>query len=446
MNSDDLKRSHQIAVNYDRAVPKRWEIARSDQFLATERRQVTPDQFRTADVIHYSIPNVQQAGTGLIEEGADIESAKQVIKEPSLLVSKLNPRKATICIARPGEKLTLASTEFVILIPRKADLGFLYYLCLSERFRQTLEATTQSVTRSHQRVQPEQISRFWAAWPPLPEQAAIAAFLDRESGKIDALVAEQERLIALLKEKRQAVISQAVTKGLDPAAPMKPSGVEWLGEMPSHWQLKPVKHVARLESGHTPSKQFAEYYEGGDIDWVSLNDTRQLAANDYISETAVKITPLGLANSSARLLPGGTVVFTRDATIGLAAITSKPMAVSQHLIAWLPSKQVSAIYLLRVFQVMRPFLEAATAGATIKTIGMPEVRKLLTPLPPPEEQAAIVEFLAEELGRLDALVGEAARAVALLKERRSALISAAVTGKIDVRNLVEPQAEQAEAA
>lgn len=135
-----------------------------------------------------------------------------------------------------------------------------------------------------------------------PEQAelrAIVGFLDHETAKIDALVAEQERLIELLKEKRQAFISHTVTKGLDPSVPMKDSGVEWLGEVPAHWDVRRVKDVTRLESGHTPSKTVPEYWVDCDIPWVSLNDSKYLAANDYISDTAVKISSLGIANSSA---------------------------------------------------------------------------------------------------------------------------------------------------
>ncbi|WP_292442844.1 restriction endonuclease subunit S [Methylibium sp.] len=280
--------------------------------------------------------------------------------------------------------------------------------------------------------------------PRLDEQTAISTFLDRETSKIDALVKEQKRLIELLKEKRQAVISQAVTKGLDPDVPMKDSGVEWLGEVPAHWDVWRVKDAARLESGHTPSKQVPEYWEDCDIPWVSLNDSKQLAVVDYISETAVCINELGLANSSARMLPTGAVVFTRDATIGLAAITSRPMAVSQHLIAWCPGERINALYLLRVFNVMKDFLDAATFGATIKTIGMADVKNLVTPLPQVSEQREIAAFIGVRKSEFDALISEAESATALLGERRAALISAAVTGKIDVRSLI-PQPEAATA-
>ena len=143
-----------------------------------------------------------------------------------------------------------------------------------------------------------------ASSSPNGEQKQIASFLDYETAKIDALIEKQQQLIALLGEKRQAVISHAVTKGLNPDAPMRDSGVEWLGEVPEHWTVKRVKHVCELESGHTPSKTQASYWieEECTIPWVSLNDTKTLDAEDYISETAVRISEKGMANSSAHVI------------------------------------------------------------------------------------------------------------------------------------------------
>ena len=178
-------------------------------------------------------------------------------------------------------------------------------------------------------------------WPSVREKIAIAKFLDSETGKIDDLITKQERLIELLQEKRQAVISHAVTKGLNPDAPMKDSGVEWLGEVPEHWSCKKIKHIARMESGHTPDRKVEAYWVNCEIPWVSLNDTGFLKDNDYITDTAYFINELGIQNSSARLLPERVVVFSRDATIGRCAITTRPMAVSQHFIAWVCGEEVS---------------------------------------------------------------------------------------------------------
>lgn len=270
-------------------------------------------------------------------------------------------------------------------------------------------------------------------FPPFPEQTAIAEFLDRETGKIDELISEQQGLIELLKEKRQAVISHAVTRGLNPNAPFKSSGVESIGDVPAHWEVSRMKWIARMESGHTPDKKVSEYWENGDIPWVSLNDTGYLKENDYISETANSITEAGIANSSAQLLPPRSVVFSRDATIGRCAITTRPMAVSQHFIAWVCGDTMTPEFLLMRLRSMTNELDRLTAGATVKTIGMPEVKTLVTPVPPIDEQKEIVAWAKREVGCIDTFAAEAQRAIDLLQERRTALISAAVTGQIDVR-------------
>jgi len=269
--------------------------------------------------------------------------------------------------------------------------------------------------------------------PPLADQTRIAAFLDAETAKIDELVAEQRRLTDLLKEKRQAVISHAVTKGLNPNAPMKSSGLEWLGDVPEHWEVMKMKWVAEMESGHTPDKKVAVYWENGDIPWVSLNDTGFLKDNDYISDTAYTVSQLGIDNSSARLLPARVVVFSRDATIGRCAITTRPMAVSQHFIAWVCGQSIIPEFLLLRLRSMTRELDRLTTGATLKTIGMPDVRTIVTPVPPLEEQRAIIDWVSKETVKIDTLTAEAQRAIDLLHERRTALISAAVTGQIDVR-------------
>ncbi|WP_231372847.1 restriction endonuclease subunit S [Thioalkalivibrio sp. ALE9] len=314
-----------------------------------------------------------------------------------------------------------------------SNARFLEYLVRSDECTRYFKLHSHGVIDSRLRLYPEVFGRLSGVRPPRDQQIEIARFLDHETGKIDALIEEQRRLIELLKEKRQAVISHAVTKGLDPNVPMKDSGVEWLGEVPAHWSVVKVKHAAKLESGHTPSKANPEYWDGG-IPWVSLNDSKALAKNDHISDTRFSISIEGINNSSARMLPPGAVVFTRDATIGLAAITTKEMTVSQHLIAWLcdPNRLLSE-YLLLVFYGMKGELDRHTFGATLKTIGMPDIRRLFMPLPPLSEQKRIIDSVFERRTRLSEMVEEADKGIRLLRERRSALISAAVTGKIDVR-------------
>jgi type I restriction enzyme S subunit len=289
---------------------------------------------------------------------------------------------------------------------------------------------------------------------PLPdstEQLAIAGFLDHKTADVDALIAKKRTLIEKLKEKRSALISRTVTRGLPPEAAraaglqrsskLKHSNVEWLGQIPLHWKTSKIKYVAQIESGHTPSRSVAEYWVDCNIPWVSLNDSHFLRGHDYISDTAYQINELGLKNSSARMLPAGSVVFSRDATVGLCAITTRPMAVSQHFIAYICGPRILPAYLLFTLKAMVQHLERLSFGSTIATIGMPDVKSLACGVPPVPEQHAIITFIELETAKIDSLITKVEQAIERLQEYRTALITAAVTGKIDVRQTEsEPQA------
>ncbi|MFW1762269.1 restriction endonuclease subunit S [Acinetobacter calcoaceticus] len=312
---------------------------------------------------------------------------------------------------------------------------FLYYL-LPTRMK-ILNDLTYFTTVKH--LSSIDVLKTVFALPIETEFTQIVDFLDHETAKIDTLIVKQEKLIELLKEKRQAVINQAVTKGLNPNVKMKHSGMEWLGEVPEHWEVCKIQYYAKIESGHTPSKTNEKYWENCTIPWVSLNDSKQLRVVDYISDTKYKISELGLANSSARILPKDTVVFTRDASIGLSAITTKEMAVSQHLIAWLPKKErLSPEFLLLIFYAMEKEFNRYTFGSTIKTIGMDDVSSLIAAFPSLAEQLDIVERCFNQFVIIDKSIEKSLALLEVLKEKRIALISAAVTGKIDVRDWQNP--------
>ncbi len=278
------------------------------------------------------------------------------------------------------------------------------------------------------------------AYCPKEEQTKIAKFLDYETAKIDALIEKQQQLIALLKEKRQAVISHAVTKGLNPDAPLRDSGVEWLGEVPAHWKTGKMKFFADLRSGHTPSRLKPEYWENCHIPWFSLADVWQLRDGKqlYLAETKEKISDLGLARSAADLLPAGTVILSRTASVGFSGIMPVPMATTQDFVNWIPGKSFTSEYLLFVFRGMSAEFDRLKMGSTHKTIYMPDVRQFSCPVPPLDEQKHIVSYLTDKLDVFEQATSRANDLMVLLKERRTALISAAVTGKIDVRDWQPP--------
>jgi len=274
--------------------------------------------------------------------------------------------------------------------------------------------------------------------PPVTEQKAIADFLDGETAEIDAFIRDQEELVRLLGERRRATISNAISKGLDTNATMKESGVAWIGSVPSTWEVANIRRYAQMRTGHTPSRSIEAYWLECHIPWFTLADVWQLReGRKYISDTKEKISDIGLANSAADLLPSGTVILSRTASVGFSGILSRPMATSQDFWNWVCSPDLMPEYLWYQFLAMAPVFGQLSHGSTHKTIYQSDAASLSVVVPPFAEQAAIVDYLNAEATELGGAIHDAREAITLFRERRAALISAAVTGKIDVRERAE---------
>lgn len=325
------------------------------------------------------------------------------------------------------------TTELTVLRPQSADARYLYYLTQEHRFQQ-LGRAAMTGAGGLKRVPERFTANFPVAVPCGAEQIAIADFLDRETAQIDELIAKQLMLVSTLGQRRLSTVHAAVSRGAPVVSKLKTSGLFWAEQIPSHWQVVRLKDFARMESGHTPSRTRPELWEDCYIPWISLNDVRNLTINQYISDTVHLVSDAGIAASSARVLPSGTVVLSRDATIGRSSIMDGQMATSQHFADWICGPRLLPSYLWWLFtSSMQPYFQSLTDGATLRTIGMADLRGLKIPLPPVEEQARIVEYLQSRATEIDTLIFKTERFVLLLRERRSALITAAVTGKIDVR-------------
>lgn len=267
-------------------------------------------------------------------------------------------------------------------------------------------------------------------FPPLDEQRAIADYLDRETARIDALIAAKERMRGLLGERLAA--DRISTVAGDRWA-QRSGGPAWLGTVPSHWRVMRLKFLARMDSGHTPSRQIDAYWTDCTIPWVTLNDVGQLESEWRFYEPKNAINELGMANSAAHLLPQDAVLLSRDATVGRSALLGRPMAVSQHFVAWICGTELLPEYLLQVFRgPMQAHFGTLTAGATIGTIGMPELGQLVVPVPPMSEQREIVRELADVERWARNIANALGRQIRLLRERRQELITAGVAGQLDV--------------
>ncbi len=273
--------------------------------------------------------------------------------------------------------------------------------------------------------------------PTFDEATNIANFLDHETAKIDALIEKQQRLIELLKEKRQAVISHAVTKGLNPNAPMKDSGVEWLGEVPAHWELTKGKFLFNFVT--SGSRGWAEYYsEEGSLFFRITNLTRDTIYPKL--ESIQNVSPPAGSEGERSIIQLNDLLISITADLGSVCVADNQVEngyVSQHVALCRPNSKVSSSKWLGFYvlsDIAKEQLLGAGYGGTKIQLSLEDIRELVVVRPSPIEQVEIEKYLEKQLEKFLSLIERSERQVDILKERRTALISAAVTGKIDVRD------------
>jgi type I restriction enzyme, S subunit len=314
------------------------------------------------------------------------------------------------------------------------------FLCYIYAHLYSTKVNTRSIkqTTGIQNIDQEAYLNENVCIPSKSDQCTIAAFLDRETSRIDTLIAKKQRQIELLQEKRAALISHVVTKGLDPDVRMKDSGVEWLGDVPEYWEVKKIRRVFNVINGSTPSSSNPEYWDG-EINWVTPDDLG-LLENDTIYETRRKITVSGYESCGTTLVPVGCIVLSTRAPIGHLALTGVPLCSNQgcRLLA-LRNEQNNTKYFYYLLFVARPELEGLGQGSTFKELSRTNLENVEISYPPIDEQGDIVRCLDEECNKIDSLIKKIKISIEKLREYRTALISAAVTGKIDVREGIKDE-------
>jgi len=278
-------------------------------------------------------------------------------------------------------------------------------------------------------VRPETFKSLEFTLPPLHEQEQIVAYLDRKTTLIDSLTEKTVRKIELLKEKRTSLINEVVTKGLNPDVEMKESGVEWIGEIPSHWSLKRLSWVASTGSGTTPKSSNDSYYSGGTINWLITGDLN----DDVVLDTSKKITPKALEECRLNTYPMGSIVVAMyGATIGKLCQLGVETTVNQACCVLSSFKGILPKQVFYRILSSRDYLLFLGDGGGQPNISQEDVRSLQIPTPPLLEQEQIVEFLDEQTSIIDSTITTEEKRIELLKEYRQSLISEVVTGKVKV--------------
>ena len=414
-------------------IPRHWTVQRLKFSTSTQvgKLRTKPD-----DAVYVGLEHVESwTGRLLLDTQPEIiDSTVSSFAAGDVLFGKLRPYLAKA--ARPDFD-GVCTSELLALKPALGCFqDYLMYCLLNAPYIQYLDSLTYGSKMP--RVNASQVGSSPFPLPPESEQQSIAEFLDRETAKIDRLVARKERLIELLQEKRNALITNAVTRGLDANVSMEDSGTVWLGAVPAHWCLKRLWHLTprdrRIMYGIVlpgPNVDVGvPIIKGGDVGAARL-------ALETLSKTSFEIESRYVRSR----LRGGDLVYSIRGSIGDVETVPDELEganLTQDAARIAYTAAIDGRWLLYALHSRIVFcqLEAGALGATIKGINIRDLKRALIPVPPKSEQVAIADFLDIEAKKTDRLLVKARQAVDLLKEFRTALISAAVTGKIDVREAV----------
>ena len=419
-------------------IPSHWD-SKPLKYLCTYNDEVLTEATSSDTEIQYidigsvsATEGISHIETMLFKDAPS--RARRIVKDGDVIVSTVRTYLEAIApIDNPPENL-IVSTGFAVIRPNKnLYKGYAAYCLRAKGFIK--EVVARSVGVSYPAINSSDLVNIAVPSIAYSEQTKIANFLDHETAKIDSLIEKQQQLIELLKEKRQAVISHAVTKGLNPNVSMKDSGVEWLGQVPEHWIVKSYRHASRIyrgKFGHRPRNDPAFY--DGEYPFIQTGDVAR--ADKYITEYSQTLNEKG--KEVSQLFPKGTLMMAIAANIGDTAILGFEAYAPDSVVGFKPHDQIDLEFLKYSFMAALPALEQTSTQSTQANLNVERIGAVQGSFPSKGEQKKIVQYLDQLLEHYRVTENKAESTIQLMQERRTALISAAVTGKIDVRNWQNP--------
>ncbi|QWF72019.1 restriction endonuclease subunit S [Methylomonas paludis] len=410
-------------------VPEHWELRR----LKFNFRLISEKAEHRTQTI--ALENIESWTGRYIQTDTEFEGDGIAFKIGDILFGKLRPYLAKVYLANSSGEAV--GDVFVIRPGSFVYPAFAQYQFLSNEFIKTVDGSTYGAKMP--RVSWDFFSDMPLCTPSVEEQKVVVQKLDSETARIDALVSKKTRFIELLREKRQALITQAVTKGLDPNVKMKDSRVEWLGDVPEHWQIKQIKYLAtHIGSGKTPSGGAEVYQDSGVIFLRSQNihdDGIRLEDVAYITEEVDQDM------RGSRVFQGDILLNITGASIGRSCMVADNIGqanVNQHVCIVRIIDKVTAVWVAEYFlsTAIKAQIDFSQNGAGREGLNFEQIGNMVIALPPVHEELSICKMLSTNRNRLDTLISKTEHSIELLKERRSALITAAVTGQLDLREAV----------
>lgn len=409
-------------------IPSHWDMQRW-RFLLTENKVKNTDckvkvqlQFKYGDIVRKAN---QDEDAGVLET----ISKYTVVAPDDIMINGLNLNYDFISqrVAQVRENGIITSA-YVSLRPTSLACSRYYtYFLKSMDFKKMFHGmgTGIRLTLSY-----NELKNQFIPFPSIAEQQAIADYLDTATAKIDEAVAQQQKMIDLLNERKQIIINNAVTKGLNPSAPMKDSGVDWIGEIPEHWKFVKLKRYCKIRTGKTPSTTKEYYFENGDIKWFTPGDLNKFELVD--SER--KVTYRAQLEQACNMFPANTVYLVGiGGTIGKVGFCETEATCNQQINAIIPNgKKINHKYLAHLIQSTKVQILRLANFSTLPIINQDRTGSLNIVVPPISEQESIVNILENKSAPINAAIKAAEKQISLLQERKQIIINDVVTGKVKV--------------
>jgi type I restriction enzyme S subunit len=411
-------------------VPEHWEVLPNRAIFSEVKDRDHPD----AEMLSVTITKgvIQQrallANSSKKDSSNLDKTAYKLVQPGDLAYNKMRAWQGAVGVS---EFLGIVSPAYVVQRPQEGiQSRYLHYLLRTPAFAKEAERWSYGITSDMWSLRSEHFKLIYACLPPLPEQSAIVRVLDHANRKIRRYIRAKQKLIKLLEEQKQAVIHRAVTRGLDPDVRLKPSGVEWLGEVPEHWEVRWVKQVAQVLRGkftHRPRNDPTLY--DGPYPFIQTGDVAR--ATKSITSYRQTLNERGLAVS--KLFPAGTLVMTIAANIGDVAVLDFEACFPDSVVGFVPRDGVARDFLYYVFRAMKPELLSEAPVNTQGNLNVERIGSRRVALAPEREQRLIARGIEAGTIALNAGADRCQREITLLREFRTRLIADVVTGKLDVR-------------
>lgn len=420
-------------IPWARALPSNWQVERAKRLFTKMNRPVRPEDevvtcFRDGMVTLRKNRRLR----GFTE--ATVEAGYQGIRKGDLVIHGMDAFAGAIGVSDSDGKGT---PVYNVCQPHQGVIASYYAHTVREMSRaQWILALAKGIRERSTDFRYEMFGNQFVPLPPPDEQAAIVRFLDHANRKIDGFIRAKRKLIALLGEQKQAIIHRAVTRGLNPDVPLKPSGIPWLGDIPAHWEARAFARMCRVVRGSSPRPAAdARFFNGDFIPWVTVGEVTK-DHDMLLTSTSTHLTKLGAARST--MFTAGTLILTNSgATLGVPKILGIDGCANDGIVAFiglqsLIKKPFAYLFLSTLTQRLRDELRQ---GGTQPNLNTGIVRRIVCPLPPLFEQDAILSYVAERSTPLNTAIARIEREIALMQEYRTRLTADIVTGKLDVREV-----------